>query len=170
MSKYLIKEVKCNLTNGGMACGPVFGNVVVSIQYEHDGVVKWFHAVEVEGFLNAFVRQDDIFDVLLKDDYDADYVDDLEETSEKEVAGIELTGEYDDIISALYDEDASDEDKSFLRYILAIVRSDWDVVEKLKKAAIGHYTDELDIPMSDLEENYLEDQEEYEEEYEEDDE
>ncbi len=101
--KYLIhhKEVKCNLTNGGMACGPVFGNVVVSIQYEHDGVVKWFHAVEVEGFLNAFVRHDDIFDVLLKDDYDADYVDYLEETSEKEVAGIELTGEYDDITAAL---------------------------------------------------------------------
>ncbi len=145
-----------HVTNGGMACGPVFGDVVVSIQFEHDGEVNWFHAVENEGFLNAFVRQDDIFDVLLKDDYDADYVDYLEETSEKEVAGIELTGEYCDIISGLYDEDISDEDKSFLRFILAIVRSDWDEVDKLKKAAIGHYTDELDIPMSDMEEDYLE--------------
>ncbi len=157
MSRYLIKDVKCDVTNGGMACGPVFGNVIASIQFENDGEVKWFHAIEIEGLLIAYVNQEDIFDVLLKDDYDENYTAWLGDVSEKEIAGIELTDEYGDIISALYDEDVSDEDKSFLRFILAIVRSDWDVVEKLKKAAIGHYTDELDIPMSDMEEDYSED-------------
>ncbi len=34
MSRYLIKEVKCDVANGGMACGPVGGPVVAAVLYE----------------------------------------------------------------------------------------------------------------------------------------
>ena len=37
MGHYLIKEVKCDMANGGMACGPVPGAVVASIRFENDG-------------------------------------------------------------------------------------------------------------------------------------
>ncbi len=48
-SKYLIREVKCEVANGGMACGPVCGPVVAAVLFEHDGEEQWLHAVEVEG-------------------------------------------------------------------------------------------------------------------------
>ena len=97
----------------------------------------------------------------MQDDYDADYIEELESSSEDTIGGITLTGEYSDIIYDLVDGDSAlEEDKSFIRFVLAIVRSDWDVIKKLIDAAIDHYTDEIDIPISDVEEEYLEDREE----------
>lgn len=158
MSRYLIKKVECEVVGGG----PMPGTVIAAIQYECDGVEKWIHIVEVEGMPNAYIRDDDVFDVLIRDDYDADYVEELERTSENEIGGISLTAEgYEDIFDELHNnEDATEEDKSFIRFILAIVRCDWDIVDELKTAAIGKYTDELDIPISEDEEEYLEELEE----------
>lgn len=144
-----------------MACGPVSGAVVASIRYENNGDEKWLHAIEVEGILNTFINKRDIFDTLMQDDYDADYIDELESFSEDTIGGITLTGEYCDIIYEVVEGDtASEEDKSFIRFILAIVRCDWDVIKELTDVAIDHYTDEIDIPISDVEEEYLEDREE----------
>lgn len=160
MGRYLIKEVKCDTTNGGMACGPVFGAVVASIQFENEGEEKWLHVVEVEGMPNTYINKEDIFDVLVQDNYGADFIEDLESSSDDTIGGIVLTGDYGDIIYELVDgESASEEDKSFIRFVLAIIRCDWDVIKELKDTAIGHYTDEINIPISDVEEEYLEDQE-----------
>ena len=81
MGRYLIKDVKCEVVSGG----PATGIVAASIQYEYDGAVKWIHVVEVDGMPNTYIRDDDIFDVLVGDDYDAEYVQYLEETSEHEI-------------------------------------------------------------------------------------
>ncbi len=157
MSRYLIKEVKCDVANGGMACGPVGGPVVAVVLYEHDGEEQWLHAVEVEGMLNVFIMKDDIFDILIKDDYDGDYVEKLEAETGHEIAGVMLTGDYCDIVCELYDnEELSDYDKSFIRFVLAIMCCGWNQVRELQAAAIGKYTDELAIPLSDVEEEYLE--------------
>ncbi len=165
MSKYLIKEVKCEVANGGMACGPVGGPVVTAILFEHDDEEQWLHAVEVEGMLNVFIMKDDIFDVLIKDDYDGDYVEKLETETGHEIAGVMLSGDYCDIICELYDnEELTDQDKSFIRFVLAIMRCGWDQVRELQTAAIGRTTDELAIPMTDIEMEYLEDNLEDEEE------
>ncbi len=164
MSKYLIKEVKCEVANGGMACGPVCGPVVAAVLYEHDGEEQWLHAVEVEGMLNVFIMKEGIFDILLKDDYDGDYVEKLEAETGHEIAGVMLSGDYCDIVCELYDnEELTDSDKSFIRFVLAIMRCDWEQVRKLHSAAVGRNTDEFDIPLSDVEEEYLEDMEEDEE-------
>ena len=162
MSRYLIKDVKCEVVGGG----PVMGTVIASIQYDCDGKEKWIHVVEVEGMPNAYIRDDDIFDVLIQDDYDAEYVDELERTSESEIGGISLTAEcYEDIFDELHNnEDVTEEDKSFIRFIIAIVRGDWDIVDELKNAAIGKYIDEMDIPITEDEEEYLEELEEEEDE------
>lgn len=158
MGRYLIKDVKCEVSNGGMACGPVGGSVAAAVLFEHDGEEQWLHAVEVEGMLNVFIMKDDIYDVLLKDDYDEEYVEKLEATTGHEVAGVMLSGDYCDIICELYDnEELTDSDKSFIRFVLAIVRCDWDEVRILQKNAIGRYTDDLMIPLTDVEEEYLED-------------
>ncbi len=108
--------------------------------------------------LNVFIMMDDIYDVLLKDDYDGDYVEKLEAETGHEIAGVMLTGDYCDIVCELCDnEELTDYDKSFIRFVLAIVRCGWDQVRDLQAAAIGTYTDELAIPLSDEEEWYLED-------------
>ncbi len=114
--------------------------------------------------LNAFIMKDDIYDVLLKDDYDGDYVEKLEAETVHEIAGVMLSREYCDIVCELYDnEELTDSDKSFIRFVLAIMRCGWDQVRELQAAAIGRYTDELVIPISEEEERYLEDNMEDEE-------
>lgn len=165
MGRYLIKDVKCGVTKGGMACGPVSGNVVASVLYENDGEEKWIHVVEVEGMPNTFITPEDLHDVLIQDDYDAEYVEELENTTENEIGGISLTAEsYYDIYDEIYNgDDVTDEDKSLIRFVIAIVRLDWDAIDALKKKAIGHYTDEIDIPTTDEEEEYLEENEDEDE-------
>ena len=161
MGRYLIKDVKCGVTDGGMACGPEPGNVVASILFENDGHEKWIHVVEVEGMPNAFITPKDLHDVLIRDDYDAEYVEELEKSTENEICGIPLTAEsYYEIFDELYNSDsATEEDKSFIRFVIAIVRLDWNAIEDLKKQAIGKYTDEIDIPRTADEEEYLEENE-----------
>ncbi len=111
-----------------------------------------------------FIMKEDICDVLLKDDYDGDYVEKLEAETGHEIAGVMLSGEYSDIVCELYDnEELTDSDKSFIRFVLSIVRCDWEQVRKLQSDSVGRYTDEFDIPLSDVEEEYLEDMEDEEE-------
>ena len=114
---------------------------------------------------NTFITPEDLHDVLIQDDYDAEYVEELENTTENEIGGISLTAEsYYDIYDEIYNgDDVTDEDKSFIRFVIAIVRLDWDAIDALKKKAIGHYTDEIDIPTTDEEEEYLEENEDEDE-------
>ena len=42
-----------------------------------------------------------------------------------------------------------------IRYLFALVRCDRDDVERIIEMAKGRYVDELDIPISDVEENYF---------------
>lgn len=53
-----------------------------------------------------------------------------------------------------------------MKLLIALVRCDMDETETLIEASAGKYADEIDIPLCDMEEEYLEEQE-YEDENEE---
>ena len=75
-----------------------------------------------------------------------------------EFNGIEL-GEYGDIFASFAD-DPENPAIPLIRYMIALTRCPLDQVEDLLNMARGKYVNELDIPASDVEEDF---EEEYEE-------
>lgn len=159
MKRYFIETVKCDVTTGGIACGPVGGEVVASVKFNDGSVSQWISLVEVEGIPNAFLTDKDIFDGLLSGDFeDQRFTDYLNNHYLNDLNGIKITGEYTDIFISL-SEDLDNPAVPFIRYLIALVRCEMDDVEELIEMATGRYVDELDIPISDLEEEYLEEYE-----------
>ncbi len=186
MKRYLIKDAKCGITDGGMACGPVMGNVVVSVEFVENGdgcseadsaqvdrgsetdgcsqgsqpsASQWLSLVEVEGFPNAYLSDKDIFDDLRGEDFeDEEYAEYMEEHFIDEFDGIMLD-EYESVFNSIR-KNPENPAAALIRYIILLVRCPTKDVEGLIQMARGKYADELEIAMSDVEEEYLEEMEE----------
>ena len=70
-----------------------------------------------------------------------------------EFEGITL-GEYYDIFDSIY-KNPDNPAVPFLRYVIALTRCDLKDVKKLVKLAVGKYMDEIKVPISDEEEDYI---------------
>lgn len=160
MKRYLIEEVKCGVSEGGIACGPVGGNVVVTIKYNDGNGSKWLNMEEVTGIANVTLCDQDYFDVLIASRFDEDFITIMNNSWIGEFDGIEIGEDCPEIISNVY-ENAENPAAPLLKYLVTLTRCSMDEVDSLIKMATGKYADELDIPMSDVEEEMLE-EEEYE--------
>ncbi len=160
MSRYLIKEVKAGYSDGGMDAIPV-----VSIRYECNGEEKWIHAIEAEGMPIVSIRDDDVFDTIMSDNYDEEFGRDFESNHENSIAGVTLTSDgYEEVYYAIFvEKSVAEEDAAFIRFVLTLLRCDMEETEELRKDAVGRYADELDIPQNDYEIEYLEELEDEEE-------
>ena len=78
MKRFFIEDAKCDISAGGFACGPVFGNPVVTIKFKDDDETKWLSLVEVEGIPNCFLTDEDIHEKLVTEDFDDEFTDYLE--------------------------------------------------------------------------------------------
>lgn len=160
MKRYFIEEAKCGIGEGGFACGPVSGPVIVQIKYTVDGETKYIVNEEFEGFPNIYEPEEDVFDAIVNDTMDDDERTDLiNDNLIGELDGISLSGEYEEIIESLLENEDSPA-APFVRYILALTRCLSEDVEELIKKAEGKFVDEIEIPISDIEEEYLEENEE----------
>ncbi len=86
----------------------------------------------------------------------------LQEHQIDNLDGIEFREDFDELFENIY----SDKDNPvvpLIRYIVTLVRCEMDDVEPLINMAQGKYADELDIPKSDVEEEYLEELEDKDE-------
>ena len=158
MKRYFIEEAKCGVTDGGMACGPVSGNVVVTVRFRESGdnagaaQPQWISLVEAEGFPNIYLSDRDIYEDLLKEDIeDEAFTEYLQAHYMDSFGGLELGIEYEEIFESIA-EDPENPAAALLRYLIALARCDWDSVGPLIKAAEGKYADELEIPAIDIEE------------------
>lgn len=61
------------------------------------------------------------------------------------------TGEYAEIF-----DNRDEEYYPLYRYLIYLVRSDWDDYEQFQKESVSKWLDEVDVPASDLEENIRE--------------
>ena len=160
MKRYLIEEAKCGITNGGMACGPVFGNVAATIKFKEKTKSKWLSMVEVDGIPNYYITDKDIFDDLIKEDFeDEEFTEYLQEHFITEFNGLELGMDYTEFFDNV-SEDPDNPAISLIRYMIALIRCASEDVEKLVSMAAGNYSDEIDIPVSDVEEEYEEENDE----------
>lgn len=142
MKRYYIESVKSGIGEGGMACGPVSGPVVAEAKIKTDlGEVFYLSLAEVMGIPNFYKTEKSIYDILVNEDDDA-----IEAIQEKFVD----TGDYNDIFKK-----QDEEWYQLYRFLIFIVRVDWEEFEKYNDAKVDKYIDEMYIPASDVEEEYL---------------
>ena len=156
MKRYFIEDVKCGITEDGMACGPIGGNIVATISFKEEDKTQWISLVEVTGIPIFYLSDKDIYEDLLKEDFeDEEFMAYANEHQIHDFNGIALSAEYDEIFDSIA---RSPENPAvpLIKYLITIVRCSEDEVEPLISIAEGKYADELDVPMSDVEEDYLE--------------
>ena len=144
MARYRVLEAKCGVGTGGMACGPVSGPVVGEIKLaDESGKEFYLCLAEVDGIPNWFKTDRSTID------------EQIEETSEDVFDYLNDhyidVGEYVDVF-----DDPEAELYQVYRYLIYLVRCERDQEEPFIRATAGKYLDEMEIPMSDLEEEYFE--------------
>ncbi len=159
--RYFIEEAKCGVTAGGMACGPVPGYVVASVRYTFGSVENWFTMVETDGIPSVFVTEEDVFEEILEDNFDEEFQEYMEYHEIDLLNGIQLNGGYEDIIENIREKPESPA-APLIKYMMALIRCETEEVPELTRMAEGQYVDELEIPVSDVEEEYLDSLEEEE--------
>ena len=158
MKRYLIEEAKCGVSEGGMACGPVPGTVVASLKVNDGKRVRWLSLAEVDGIPNMIVTDEDIYDTLITDDFSDEFVDFVNDHTVNEFDGIEIDDGYYTTYGCIR-ENPDNPAGPVMKLLIALVRCDMDETEALIEASTGKYADEIDIPLCDMEEEYLEEQE-----------
>ena len=149
---------KCGITEGGMACGPVPGNVVVTVQFKEGSTVQWLSLVEFDGIPNVYLSDKDIYEDLMAEDFDDEkFTEYLHEHFIQDFNGIKFEDDYSTTFESIAD-DPKNPAIPLVRYLIALVRCDMDDVENLIQMASGKYADQLDIPVSDVEEEFMDEQ------------
>ena len=160
IKRYFIEEAKCGITDGGMACGPVSGNVVATVRFNDGTASQWLNLVEVDGIPNVCLSDRDIYDDLLAEDYeDEAFTAYVNNHLIQHWNGIDFDFSYSTTLESM----ASDPENPavpLIRYLLALVRCSMDDTEALIATAAGKYEDELDIPLSDIEEDFMDEEDE----------
>ena len=165
MKKYYVHEVKFGESEGGISCGPVSGSLVASVKYSVDGDVQWLSMVEFDGFPNFYLSDKDIYDDLVKEDFeDKEFTEYMQDHQIDEFDGISIWGEYDDVFEGLAEAPENPAGK-LIRYLVALVRCSEEEVNGLIAMATDKNINDIVIPMSEIEKEWLSEQEEYEEEY-----
>ena len=141
MAKYLIEDIKVGLTGGGVACGPVPSSVVTEMKLRNteDNSVMYYGITEVDGIENYLKSAESLYDFQIADD-----------TSDEEG--------WNKVYAAnIMDYDEEDPIWKLLHFF---VRASWEEVDKVKPQCIGKYLEDIEVPVCDEEQDYLDDQEE----------
>lgn len=155
MKRYLIENAKYGITDGGIACGPVDGNVVVTVKYNDGESCKWLSVVDVMGTLNFFLLDKDAHDEIMKEDIkDESFTNYLNDHYITEFDGLEIGMEYGEAIENL-SENGDDPAAAMIRYVLYLTYSDEESTKKMIAESIGKYADELEVPMKEMEEAFM---------------
>jgi len=159
MKRYFIETAKCGITEGGMACGPISGNVVVTVQFKEGSTTQWLSLVEVEGIPNVYLSDKDIHEALVAKDFDdEEFTEYMDEHFISDFNGIDFDADYSTTFESIAD-DPENPAIPLIRYLITLVRCDMDEVDDLIQMATGKYADELDIPESDVEEEFMDEYE-----------
>lgn len=143
MRRYFIMNAKAGTGDYGMACGPVPGPVVAEVMLKNEGGEEFYMSLaEVDGIPNVFKTDKSTYNEQLKFDMTDEYVEWLNDCFVD-------TGEYEDIFTEK-DEDWFD----VYRYLIWLVRCAPEEEDPFIEGTKGCWTDEITIPVSDVEEEY----------------
>ena len=152
MKRFLIEDVRVGISKGGIACGPVPGNVIGEIVLQdEDGKATYHCMAEVSGTLNFYESKASLYQGQIDEDFDNAEFADLLESS--------FTEGYDSYYD-FYDEVNAMQALSVIarirKYLVYMVRADWPEIDRLKVETIGKLISDIEIPLCDEEAEYLE--------------
>lgn len=134
MKRFFIEEARYGVGDGGVACGPVDSPVVGEVKIVVDGKSIFYTLAEACGLPNFYISDESYFEGLLDMDLDEDEIEKINEHFVE-------TGDYDEI------EDNKDEEWfDIYRYLIYVVRADYDACDQFIAETKGKYIDEIMIP------------------------
>ena len=145
MARYFIESVQCGIGEGGMACGPMFGPVLAEIKVRTDGDESFYLSLaDVSDIPNFTKSPESTYESQLA----ADFSDEELERFHSYYLGL---GDYYDIFEAV-----EDEYYPLYRSLIYLVKSDDESCRKFKEALEGRWIDEVDVPMTEMEQEFRE--------------
>lgn len=133
-------------------CGPMPGVVVAEVELQGDGGETLFLSLaEFEGIPNMYRTPASVFEKHFENPVDESFFEELNKKYYIPDFGCSYGEFFGCSDHELFDE---------WRYLVYIVRSDWDEIDRFKKATVGKWIDEIEIPKCDIEEEWEEDTEE----------
>lgn len=153
MARYLIESVQYGEAKGGMACGPVPGPIAAELKLRTDSGKEFFMTLaEYDGSPNFYRSAESTFELHIKP----------EDVTQEQINMLDShymsAGCYEDIF-----EEQDPEWYQLYRYLIYLVRGDEKSCRRLVRRSKGKYLDEIEVPASDIELEYLEEREEEEE-------
>lgn len=162
MAKFKIQDVKCDVCGYGICADTV--NVELEL-LSSTGKTVYIAAAEVDGFPNIYKTNESVFDKMMNGG--AESADAAKNLSKEELENIgdsffaNLNENY-----ALYCSDGYDDFfenkkccgiyRKAVRYLIYVLRAEWNDMNAFVKKTKGLYLKDLDIPKSDVEEEWEE--------------
>ena len=148
MARIKILEVKCE--------ADCLAEVVnTSIKFDDGNGEKWLSVSEVEGMGSFYISEQDIFDRLNNvGEYDEE-LQDILDSSPEEFDGVPLKEDYDAVFE--YAQENDSDALQLVRYAILVTRCPEEDLQNTICLGEGKFIDEIDVPMSDIEEEYNED-------------
>lgn len=154
--RLLIESAQCGSDGGGMACGPVAGSIIAEVNVkQEDGEEFYMTLVEVDGLPVFYKSPISLYKYHVNIERYADYIDEIDKYS------IDFPIDGHDFLQYIWlFEHPELPYFQLYRYLIYLVRASWDETDEYIAETTGKYLDELTIPMSDVEEEYIEEYEE----------
>lgn len=150
MSKYFIMDAKCGATATVMSpCGPVPGMVVAEIKVKNVETNEVFFLSDIEEFDTVNISKNDksVFEDLINKIDDEAFNDEFN----KNVIVPEDT--YPEFYERYHADDTYD--ARLYKSLIYLIRASWDDTDSFKSQIVGKMIDEIDIPISDIEQEYI---------------
>lgn len=152
MKKLFVEDVKVGISKGGIACGPVPGHMVaeVCLRDEEEGTVKYYSLAEVEGIPNFCEMDISTFDRQIEEVDDEEFWNMISE---------HIAGDFSDYWDFFENQEEmklhDSEHLLIYKLLICLVRSDWEEIDQMKALSIGKHLEDFEIPVSDIEQEYL---------------
>ena len=152
MKRFLIEDVRVGISQGGIACGPVPGNVIGEIVLrDEDGKATYHCMAEVSGTLNSYESEASLYQGRIDEDFDNAEFADLLESSFTE--GYDNYYDFYEEVNAMQPLSVTARIRKYLAYVVC---ADWPEIDRLKADTIGKLISDIEIPLCDAEAEYLE--------------
>ncbi len=146
--RLFIVSARCGVGDDGIACGPVSGPIVAEVKVREEGGGEFFMSLaEVEGIPNFVKTPVSTFDFQKNMNMDPEMLQLIRDNNIQ----------FDDSVYSAVFEHPEYAYYDLYRYLIFLVRAGLDEVDEfLPKEEVNRYLDEIEIPKSDVEEEYEE--------------
>ena len=149
MRNIVIEDAQVGITAGGMACGPVMGHVVAEARIREGEKISYYGLVVVEGIHLFYHKDESRYEMEIAEEYDENededsFVSESFETAEDFYYSFDELKEEDEAHALL------------LKYLIYIADEGWDETKALIEQSRGKEVGSFEIPVSEIEREYLE--------------